>query len=173
MSEKTNKNSIKQPEKAHEALKKVVEEVTNKKEDEAKELIDQLQRLQAEFENYKKRTEKEKQEILQLGKATVIVKVLDIVDNFELAIEALKTEKEEIKHGLVLILKQLHKFLEEEGIKAINAEGKKFDPFMHEAMKVENSEKDNIVLKELQKGYTLHNKVVRTSKVTLGKKQEA
>ena len=72
-----------------------------------------------------------------------------------------------------MILKQLHKFLQEEGIKAINSEGKTFDPFMHEVMKVESSDKYNVVLKELQKGYLFNNKVIRTSKVIIGKNTEA
>lgn len=169
--EKTAKN---QPEKAHEELKKAVEGISAEEpKDEKTELTEQLQRLQAEFENYKKRTEKEKQEILFLGKAIVIVKLLDVVDNFERAVETIKEENKELKQGIEMILKQFHKLLEEEGIKAIEAEGKNFNPYMHEAMKVENSDKDNIILKELQKGYMLNNKVIRTSKVVLSKNTEA
>jgi len=176
MDEKTEKKQ----ENTHNVLKNIVKgkkealaKEEKKTKDEAKELIEQLQRIQAEFENYKKRTEKEKQEILFLGKATVIVKVLDIVDNFERAVESLKSlENKEVKQGIEMIFTQFHKLLEEEGIKAIQAEGKAFDPYMHEVMKVENSEKDNIILKELQKGYMLKDKVIRTSKVMLGKRKE-
>ncbi len=108
-----------------------------------------------------------------MGKISVIVKVLDIVDNFERAIETIKlTGDKETQKGIEMMLTNLHKILEEEGIKAINAEGKNFDPYAHEAMKVENSDSDNIVLKELQKGYIINNKVIRTSKVVLGKKTE-
>ena len=179
MQEKQEKKPKNGQEKAHKGLKTSLEEkkeVISQEEEASKEesaeLIGQLQRIQAEFENYKKRTEKEKQDIYLLGKASIIVKVLDIVDNFEMAIESLKeSENNELKKGIEMIFTNLHKFLEEEGIKAIKAEGNKFDPYQHEVMKVENSENDNIVLKELQKGYTLNNKVIRTSKVVLSKSE--
>lgn len=181
MAENKEKTKEKAKETAHEELKEALEEKAvslekeeNSSKNEANDLIEQLQRIQAEFENYKKRSEKEKQEILILGKATVIVKILNILDDFERAFELIKETKEkELQKGVEMIIKQLHKFLQEEGIRAIQTEGKTFDPFMHEAMKVESSDKDNVVLKELQKGYLFNNKVIRTSKVIIGKNTEA
>lgn len=180
MAENREKTKEMPKEKAHRQLKEALEEksvILEKEEisskNEADDLIEQLQRIQAEFENYKKRSEKEKQEILILGKATVIVKILNVLDDFERAFELIKETKEkELLKGIEMILKQLHKFMEEEGIKAIQSEGKAFDPFMHEVMKVENSDQENIILKELQKGYLFNNKVIRTSKVILGKNTE-
>lgn len=181
MKEKQPKTEEKTPENIKEELKnaintqkEAIKHDESKSKDESKELIEQLQRIQAEFENYKKRTEKEKQDIFQLGKASVLLKALDIMDNFERAIESLKTmeKKEDVQKGIEMIFHQMHKFLEEEGIKSIKAEGNKFDPYMHEVMKVENSDNDNTVMKELQKGYMLNNKVIRTSKVVLSRKME-
>ncbi len=175
MQEKKPKNSQEKPHKDLKTnlgeKKEAISQEEQASKEESKELIEQLQRIQAEFENYKKRIEKEKQEILIIGKASVIVKVLDIVDNFERAIESTQTENNELKQGLEMMLKQMHKLLEEEGIKTIQAEGKKFDPNLHEVMSVKESEVDNVILKELQKGYTLNNKVIRTSKVVLSKSE--
>ncbi len=127
-----------------------------------------LQRLQADFENYKKRVEKEKNDFMQFAAANVFSKMLPIVDSFELAMKN-KDKKEQFIQGTELIYQQLTSFLEHEGVKKINAANQKFDPFYHEAILQEPSDKDNIVLEELQAGYKYNDRILRYSKVKIGK----
>jgi len=138
------------------------------KEDQIKDLTETLQRLQAEFENYKKRIEKEKAEFTDFCKAELIKKLLPIIDNFELA---LKNEAdEEFKKGVELIYAQLFEVLENEGLKPIDCSNKKFDPYCHEALIQEESDKESgTVIEELQKGYLLKDKVIRHAKVKVAK----
>lgn len=140
-----------------------------KKKDELKEVTDTLQRLQAEFENYKKRVEKENIEFRKYAKAELIAKLLSILDNFELALQN-KENKEEFVKGIELIYSQLFSLLENEGLKTIKAEGEKFNPEIHEALLTEKSDKENIILEELQKGYMLGDRVLRHTKVKVSKK---
>ena len=134
------------------------------------ELTDTLKRVQAEFENYKKRTEKENVEFIKSASKTMIMKLLPILDNFELAIMN-KESKDDFIKGVELIYSELFTLLEAEGLKRIEAQGKKFDPYMHEALLTEKSECDNeTVTEELQKGYTLNDKVIRHTKVKICKK---
>lgn len=139
------------------SLLKKIEEFTNT-----------LQRLQADFENYKKRAEKEKNDFMQFAAANVFSKLLPIVDSFELAMKN-KDKKEQFIQGTELIYQQLISFLEHEGVKKIDAASQKFDPFYHEAILQEASDKDNIVLEELQAGYKYNDRVLRYSKVKIGK----
>lgn len=140
-----------------------------KKKDELKELTETLQRLQAEFENYKKRIEKENIEFRKYAKAELISKLLPMIDNFELALQN-KENKDEFVKGIELIYSQLFSLLENEGLKVIKAKGEKFNPEMHEALLTEKSDKENIVLEELQKGYMLEDKILRHAKVKVSKK---
>ena len=134
------------------------------------ELTDTLKRVQAEFENYKKRTEKENVEFIKSASKTMIMKLLPILDNFELAIMN-KESKDDFIKGVELIYSELFTLLEAEGLKRIEAQGNKFDPYMHEALLTEKSECDNeTVTEELQKGYTLNDKVIRHTKVKICKK---
>ena len=131
---------------------------------ETKELTDNLQRLQAEFENFKKRTEKENLEFKRCASQDFIKKLLPILDNFELALKH-KQDK-----GIELIYSELYTLLEDEGLSKIEALNKKFDPHVHEALLTEESNKEpNIVLEELQKGYMLNDKVLRHTKVKVSK----
>ena len=135
-----------------------------KKPDQVKDLTDTLQRLQAEFENYKKRTEKENLEYKKCALQDFIKKILPVLDNFELA---LKHKKDK---GIELIYLELYTILEDEGLKKIEALNKKFDPHIHEALLAEEYGREpNIVLEELQKGYMLNDKVLRHSKVKVSK----
>ena len=140
---------------------KLSKEEDNSKE---KEYLDQLQRLQAEFDNYRKRIEKEKTEDSQQNNERLIIGLLNILDNLELA---LKHTKEE---GVEMVYSQLYSLLEKQGLKTIKAEGK-FNPELHEALTQEKGENDNLILEELQKGYTLNDKVIRPSKVKISKIQ--
>jgi len=134
------------------------------------ELTDTLQRLQAEFENYKKRIEKEKVEFLSYAKADLIAKLLPILDSFELALKN-TTDKDKFIKGVELIFAQLYSLLESEGLKPINALGEKFNPYKHEVlMKQESDKEEDTVLEEMQKGYMLNDKILRHSKVKVSKK---
>ncbi|MBW3015488.1 nucleotide exchange factor GrpE [Candidatus Woesearchaeota archaeon] len=137
-----------------------------------KELTETLQRLQADFENYKKRVEKEKQENINSASRNIITKLLPILDNFELALKADKNSDDFVK-GIELIYSELFEILENEGLKRIEATNKEFDPYLHEALLVEESDKENIVLEELQKGYMLNGKVIRHTKVKVSKTNPA
>lgn len=152
-----------------EKLKKEIKE----KEEQLKEHIETLQRLQAEFENYSKRVEKENNDFKRYVKSELIKKMLPILDSFELALKN-HQDKEKFMKGVEMIYAQLFQILEEEGLRKIESVGKKFDPFFHEVLMTEhNKEKeDDEISEELQKGYMLNNKVLRYSKVKVNKKVE-
>src|SRR5438552_16656198 len=99
-------------------------------------------RSQAEFENYKKRAAREKDEAIKYANSSLLERLVNIIDNFELGLEAAKGEGERsaIYSGMTLVLKQLNDFLVENGLQPIEAEGKKFDPNVHEAIAHESSE---------------------------------
>ncbi|MFH1638570.1 MAG: nucleotide exchange factor GrpE [Candidatus Woesearchaeota archaeon] len=180
--EKNKENGLKEETKEEKAIKKdkeATEQLLKKEEAKDKQIeqdyLEQLQRLQAEFENYRRRVDKEKQEIAKYAKEELVVKLLEVMDNFERATEAMeKTESlEDFKTGVRMIFTQLHKVLEEEGLKAISSVDEPFNPHEHEAIGKEDSDKDeNIVIKELQRGYMLKDKVIRPSRVIVsgGKK---
>jgi len=131
------------------------------------EYKDALQRLQAEFENYKKRVEKEGYSIKDYGERCIVEKLLPVLDSFELALKN-TSDHEKFKKGVELIYAQLYSILEAAGLKPIKAEGR-FDPYKHEALFQEKSEEDGVVLQELQKGYMLKDEVIRHSKVKIGR----
>ena len=142
------------------------------KEEQIKELTATVQRVQADFENYKKRTEKETQEYKKYSNEELITRILPIIDNFELALKH-NHAQDEFAKGIELIYAQLITTLKDEGIKAIKAEGQNFNPEIHEALLQEHSkqEKDKVI-EELQKGYTLNDKVIRPTKVKISKGPE-
>ena len=120
----------------------------------AHERLNQLKYLQADFDNYRKRFDKEKESIIQLANENLIKELLIILDDFERALQS--AEDGVSKEGLTLIHKNFFMILEKYGLKQIEALGKKLDPYHHEAMLKEKSDKgDGIVLEELQKGYSL------------------
>ncbi len=171
---KNKEKAIKKDKKATEQLLKKEEKETDKIEE---NYLEQLQRLQAEFENYRNRVDKEKSDTAKYAKEELILKLLEVIDNLERATDAIEKggSTEDLKKGIDMIFSQLHKVLEDEGIKAIEAVDKPFDPHEHEALGKENSDKeDNVVVKEVQKGYILKDKVIRPSKVIVsgGKKNE-
>ncbi len=132
------------------------------------ELTNTLKRIQAEFENHKKRVDKEVCERINYANAALIQKLLPVLDSFDEAVKHKdKLTKEELAKGIDLIHAQLTAVLQKEGLKAIEAEGKHFDYQKNEALMTEhNPEKeDGIVLEEFQKGYLLKDLVLRTSKV--------
>ena len=145
----------------------------NKKEDSYKEKIDQLEdrvkRQMAEFENFRKRTDKEKQAMFDTGAKSVIEKILPVVDNFERGLAGLSEEekKQPFAEGMAMVYKQLMTELDKLEVKPIEAVGCEFNPNLHNAvMQVESDEYESgVVAQELQKGYTYHDMVVRHSMV--------
>lgn len=135
------------------------------------EYLSRIQRLQADFDNYKKQTEKQKADLIAFANEGLLLKILEVYEDFERAKENCKT-KEEYEEGLNLIYKKLTGILEKEGIKAIPTENEKFDPFKHEAMMAENNEnyENGMIIDELAKGYTLKDKVIKYSMVKVCKK---
>ncbi len=138
----------------------------------ADEYKDALQRLQADFENYKKRCDRESASFRKYANAELIKSLLPILDSFELALKN-NGEHEKFVKGVEMIYAQLYSLLEDKGLRKICSEGRKFDPYTQEVLLQEESEKDGIVLEELQKGYLLGDAVLRHSKVKVGKKSEA
>ncbi|MBW2974763.1 nucleotide exchange factor GrpE [Candidatus Woesearchaeota archaeon] len=132
------------------------------------ELTETLQRLQAEFENYKKYVEKSQIEFRKYAEAGLIEELLPVLDSFELAFKN-TANREELVKGIELIYSQLYSLLEKKGLNKIPAAGK-FDPHLHEVLLKEKSDKEeDTILEELQKGYKLNDKVIRHSKVKVSK----
>ena len=133
------------------------------------ELNDKVMRQMAEFENYRKRTEKEKQSMFEVGAKSVIEKLLPVVDNFERGLATLSEEEAQggFAKGIEMVYKQLMEELSKLEVKPIEAVGKEFDPNLHNAvMHVEDEEAgENIIVEEFQKGYTYRDAVVRHSMV--------
>ena len=140
------------------------------KNDQIKELTETVQRLQADFENYKKQIEKERINSCKFAKADFINKILPSLDSFELALKNSK-DNEQFKKGVEMIYAQLFQTLEEMGLKQIETNGK-FDPYKHEVLLTEKSDKENnTILEEIQKGYQIENMIIRHSKVKISKKK--
>ena len=161
----------KETEKSEDAGKKekAPEKKNDPKDEKIDELNDKLRRSMAEFDNYRKRTDKEKSAMYEIGAKDVIEKILPIVDNFE---RGLNTIPEDAKgtafaEGMEKIYKQFVKTLDDLGVKPIEAVGKPFDPNFHNAvMHVEDENLgENVVAAELQKGYTYKESIVRHSMV--------
>lgn len=138
----------------------------NKLEQQIEDLTDRLKRNMAEFDNFRKRTEKEKSSMYIIGAKDIIEKILPVVDNFERGL-AQATEGDPFAEGMEKIYKQLTTTLESLGVEPIEAVDKEFNPDLHNAvMHVEDeSVGDNIIVEELQKGYTYKGFVVRHSMV--------
>ena len=133
------------------------------------ELTDRVKRQMAEFDNFRKRTEKEKSAMYEMGAKDIIERILPVVDNFERGLASVPEDEKESSfvQGMEMIYKQFQKTLEDAGVKAIEAVGKEFDPSFHNAvMHVEDeSLGENVVAEELQKGYMYRDSVVRHSMV--------
>lgn len=148
---------------------------TDKKEDKFKEQIaelnDKYMRQLAEFENFRNRTQKEKEAMFETGAKSIIEKMLPVVDNFERGIAALSDEEKEgsFAKGMIGIYKQLTDELDKLDVKPIEALGKEFDPNLHNAVMQTQSEEyeSGVVAQELQKGYTYRGQVVRHSMVAV------
>ncbi len=141
----------------------------DKKDEKIEELTDRLTRQMAEFDNFRKRTEKEKSQMYEIGAKDIIEKILPVVDNFERGLDSMSEEDRStpFAEGMEKIYKQLMTTLEGIGVKPIEAVGKEFNPDFHNAvMHVEDEELgENIIAEEFQKGYMYHDSVVRHSMV--------
>lgn len=154
-------------------LKKKLEE----KEEEVKTLYDKLLRTQAEFENYKKRIEKEKSDLRKYAGEGILKEIIHTVDNLEMAIKhaSESDQSESISEGMEIILKQLLKSLERFGVKGFVSIGETFNPNRHEAMiQVESAEHEaNTIIAESQKGYFLHGRLLRPALVSVTRAPQA
>ncbi len=130
--------------------------------------------LRADLENYKKRAAREREEYIKYASESLILEILDVYENLERALDMAKKTDGSMARGLEMIYSDLKSVLEKHGLKAIEAVGKKFDPYLHEAVMqaVDNDHEDDTVLEEFQRGYTLNMKVIRYAKVKVSKRGE-
>jgi molecular chaperone GrpE len=127
-------------------------------------------RSQADFENYKKRASREKEEATKYANSALLQQLVSILDNFELGLTAAKTEARQspIYSGMVLVQKQLNDLLAENGLEPIEAEGKKFDPNLHEAIAHEpNEAPEETVIRQARRGYRLKDRLLRPARVVV------
>ena len=139
------------------------------------ELTNDLKRMTADFSNYRKRNEAERNEYAKFAKADLIARLLDVLDGYD---RALATVPEELKgqpwvEGMWLVERKLRSILDAEGLEPIDSLGKPFDPYLHQAVAyVESDEPEGTVIEEHQKAYRLHDRVIRPALVTVAKKKE-
>jgi molecular chaperone GrpE len=134
---------------------------------------DQLLRLQAEFDNFRKRTLKEKMELIKTAGEGIMLNILPVIDDFERALKSMEEAKdsEAVKEGLLLIHKRFIDFVKQNGVKEIEATGLDFDTDLHEAITkipAPNEEQKGKIVDVIQKGYLLNDKVIRFAKVVIG-----
>ena len=140
-------------------------------------LYDKLLRRQAEFDNYRKRVERERNELYQHGREDVLLQSLPVVDNFERALSSLEESEgdaEALRRGVELIHKQFKDALSKLGLEAVEAVGKTFDPHVHEAVTTEATDKhkENTVIEEFQRGYKIGDRLLRPAKVKVASTPE-
>lgn len=158
-------------EKSEEGKKSIFKkkEKKDKKDEQIEELNDRLKRQMAEFDNFRKRTEKEKSQMYDMGAKTIVEKILPVIDNFERGLAAVPEEEKSnaFVDGMEKVYKQMLATLSEAGVEPIEAVGQEFNPDFHNAvMHVEDEEAgENIVVEEFQKGYVYRDTVVRHSMV--------
>ena len=157
--------------KAHKKNK--VEEELEKAEAELLEMKDKHIRLQAEFDNYRKRTLKERMELLKTASESLLVSILPVIDDFDRAVQTLDSVEEEshVKDGVKLIYNKFQDFLKQNGVKEIDAKEQTFDTDLHEAITTFPAPTEDLkgkIIDVVQKGYYLNDKVIRHSKVVIG-----
>jgi molecular chaperone GrpE len=159
-------------------LKEIKPEVAESSDGETDELQADLERFrdlalrsQADFENYKKRAAREKEDAIKYANASLLERLVAIVDNFELGLSAARAEGERspILAGMGMVLKQLTDFLADNGLQPINAEGQKFDPNLHEAIAHEASDEfpEGTVIRQTRRGYRMKDRLLRPSSVVV------
>jgi len=173
----TNEETTPKPEEKTAILVSELEEL-RKKAFLCDEYNERFLRLGADFDNTRKRLEREKQEFLKFANEAIILELLNILDDLERVVELAQGKHENLSSflkGVEMILAHLYELLKKYGVKPIDAEGKLFDPHFHEAiMQVENKElPEHTIVEELQRGYLLNERVIRTAKVGVTKKPAA
>lgn len=142
----------------------------------AGELLERLQRLQADYENYRKRMDSRLQEAIKFASEGVLLKVLEVYDNIERALEMdFKKDPESTREGISSIQHQISKLLTQEDVRPIQSLGQQFDPYYQHAIGTENDSKkpDGIVIAELQKGYMIREKVLRPALVIVNRHKKS
>jgi molecular chaperone GrpE len=162
-----------QEEAAAQAEEQSAEAPADDLQDKLAEANDRYLRLAAEFDNYRRRSAKERMDLISLANENLVKDMLPIIDDFERALAAIKDsdDTDSAKEGVELIYNKLVAFLKKNGVKAIEAVGKDFDTDFHEAVAqfpVEDKDKKNKVIDVTQKGYTMGDKVIRYAKVVIG-----
>ena len=157
--------------KAHKKSK--VEEQLEIAESELLEMKDKHIRLQAEFDNYRKRTLKERMELLKTASESLLISILPVIDDFDRAVQTLDLVEEDshLKDGVMLIYSKFQDFLKQSGVKEIEAKDQPFDTDLHEAITkfpAPSEEMKGKIIDVVQKGYYLNDKVIRHSKVVIG-----
>ncbi|MFP4477067.1 MAG: nucleotide exchange factor GrpE [Desulfatibacillaceae bacterium] len=150
-------------------LEKDIEQKLLETEEESKQLHDRLLRLSAEFDNYKKRSDREAADFRKFANERLVKDLLPVLDNLERAMEATNGEaaSEGLREGVEMTRKELLKILEKNGVTPIDARGQPFDPTFHEAMMQQDhpDHEANTVISEVQKGYLMHGRLLRPSLV--------
>lgn len=166
MAEEKNKKAEELENEGKES-KEVVEE-SNKIKQELEETTDRLKRIMAEFENYKKRSNKEREALYNSLLADIIASFLPVIDNLEKAVQA-KTEDEGYKQGIELVLKQFVDVLKKFGVEEIKTVGETFDPEVHEAVSSiqDETKGEKEIVQEFRKGYKIGTKVIRHAMVVV------
>jgi len=156
------------------AVEEKQEETTEATPEQAQDYLEHLQRLQAEFDNFRKRTAKEKLLLRSYVLEETVAGLLPVLDNFRRAMDSFGEGSAVAKsfiEGVEMIYMQFNDVLKNLGVSEIKALGEKFDPTIHEALGAEESQdEDNMVVKEIQKGYRLHERVIRPAAVVVSKK---
>ena len=177
----SNENLNEAPETVQggEAPTEVVAEVVTPEENPFEQLQTDMERFrdlamrtQADFENYRKRAIREKEEAIKYANASLMERLIPILDNFEFGIQAARTEgNPAVLVGLEMVAKQFQEFLASAGVEVIEAEGKPFDPNLHEAVGQESSDTvpEGAVIRQLRKGYKLRDRLIRPANVFVSK----
>lgn len=177
--DKEQKDSEKKAKKpAKEKMIKVKESEHAQLVEDAAKYKDQYVRLYAEFENARKRMDREKQEFIRYANEGIIVEFLTILDDLERSVEAAKTKHEDYEafvKGIEMVMAHIHDMLKKNDVKRIESEGAAFDPHNHEVLMQEERDdmEEGAIIEEFQKGYSLGDKVVRTAKVKVAKKKSS
>lgn len=164
--------SLEMQAKAEEEITSLKEQL-QVKEGQTEELFQRLQRLQQDFDNFRRRTQKEKEELVQTAEASLVETLLPVIDNFERAIQTSSGDEGAFREGIEMIIKQMQKILNDAGLEPVEAVGSIFDPNLHEAVMVaeEESCQENTVVEELQKGFLFAGKVLRPAAVKVSSKK--
>jgi len=172
-----NKQHQRVNESENDSISEQLETDLKKQKELAQEYQDRYLRLQAEFDNARKRMRKQQEEFVKFANEGLICDLLSILDDLERSVEARETkhqDSEAFLKGIEMILSHLYELLKRNNVKTIEAKGKIFDPNFHEAlMQVEDdSVEENTIIEELQKGYMIRERIVRTSKVKVSKSSQ-